>query len=93
MGVGTINRSPTRAAALLATTSLVLEKPFELANAGLFPGHGSGSWVFDGRVRFRVCFVGFLTIEEWKKEKRGRRFSRTVFGLSMKKTSDGHVLI
>jgi hypothetical protein len=31
---------------------------------------------FRDGMSFWDGFVGFLTIEEWKKEKRGRRFSR-----------------
>ncbi|WP_283196091.1 hypothetical protein [Rhizobium sp. AN80A] len=60
----------TRAAALLATVTFALDF-FELAAMLI----GSGLRVWDGEFRlgYLVCY---LTIEDEKKEKRGRRSSR-----------------
>jgi len=67
--VGLINRSPTRAAALLATDELAL-KFLEKVLSGLWVsgGNASGSWWngFDGVLSF-VCFltIAYRERETW----------------------------
>jgi hypothetical protein len=63
---GLINRSPTRAAALLATMSFVLEKSQELANADLDPSFGLDLG-FSDDCSLCGMLVRFLTIEYGRK--------------------------
>ncbi|MCL6708929.1 hypothetical protein M8R20_18220 [Pseudomonas sp. R2.Fl] len=57
-------------------------------NADFGPGYGLARRGFDVWV---FWIVSYLTIEEWKKEKRGRRCRRGWLRLTIE-DNDGHVL-